>query len=277
MSTHAPESRSESQDKSHADRHGSFEPGVETGQEGTRDEPLVASGTANSPHAIGSRDAPPGVPVRVCRKCSAQSQISGDSCPYCGASFTGKRLGRKAKKVAAPTPATSARKLHPERQQSSSISRTQQILLPIIGILAVFGVGLGLFALTNPPSTAPLQRQISALKVVDASQHQQIATLQTETATLKAATASAATTGNLTALQTSVGGLSHTVAGMQGDLSTLHICLPELSQEVNTLDVNTSTGSVLLDNGKTDTFLTDAYINNPTVISTNCTKFLTGP
>jgi len=178
--------------------------------------------------------------------------------------------------VAAPTRATSARRLDPEDQQSGGMSRTQQIVLVIAGVLAVVGVGLGLFALTNDPSTAPLQRQVTVLKAVDASQHQQIASLQTETATLKAATASAATAGNLTALQTSVGGLTHTMAGVQGDLSTLHVCLPELSQEVNTLGVNTSTGGVVLNDGTTDTFLTSAYINNPTVISTNCTKFLTG-
>lgn len=169
--------------------------------------------------------------------------------------------------VAAPMPATSARRLHPEHQQSGTMSRTQQIVLVIVGVLAVVGVGLGLFALTNDPSTAPLQRQVNVLKAVDASQHQQIASLQTETATLKTAAASSATAGNLTALQTSVSGMSHTVAGMQGDLSTLHICIPELSQEVNGLSVNTfNTGG----------YLTDAYINNPTIISTNCTKFLTG-
>jgi hypothetical protein len=50
----------------------------------------------------------------------------------------------------------------------------------------------------------------------------------------------------------------------------------ELDQEVNTLGVNTDTGSILLNDGTTDSFLTDAYINNPTVISNNCTKFLTG-
>jgi hypothetical protein len=156
------------------------------------------------------------------------------------------------------------------------MTRIQQVVLVAIGVLAVVGVGLGLFALTNQPSTAPLQRQVNALKLVDAAQHRQIASLRTETATLKAATASAATAGNLTALQSSVGGMATTMKGVQGDLSTLHTCLPELSQEVNTLGVNTDTGSVLLNNGNTDTFLTDAFINNPTVISTNCTKFLTG-
>lgn len=161
--------------------------------------------------------------------------------------------------------------------QAEGMRRTQQVVLVIVGVLAVVGVGLGLFALTNQPSTVPLQRQINALKAVDASQRQEIASLQTDTATLKAATASAATAGNLTALQTSVGGLTHTMAGVQGDLSTLHICLPELDQEVGALNINTSTGGVVLGDGTTDTFLTNAYISNPTVISTNCTKFLTGP
>lgn len=161
--------------------------------------------------------------------------------------------------------------------QAGGMRRTQQVVLVIVGVLAVVGVGLGLFALTNQPSTVPLQRQINALKAVDASQRQEIASLQTDTATLKAATASAATAGNLTALQTSVGGLTHTMAGVQGDLSTLHICLPELDQEVGALNINTSTGGVVLGDGTTDTFLTNAYISNPTVISTNCTKFLTGP
>jgi hypothetical protein len=108
------------------------------------------------------------------------------------------------------------------------------------------------------------------------SQGQEIETLKTQAASLKAATARAATGGNMTALQTSVGGMSKTIIGVQGDISQLHTCLPELDQELNTLGINTNTGSVLLNDGTSDTFLTSAYINNPTVISTNCTKFLTG-
>jgi hypothetical protein len=163
-----------------------------------------------------------------------------------------------------------------EQVQSRGMSRAQQILLPVVGVIALAGVVLGALALSSDPSTAPLQRQVNALKAVDAAQHQQIAALQTETATLKAATASAATAGNLTALQTSVSDMSHTVSGVQGDLSTLHICLPELSQELNSLNINSSTQSLTLGDGSTDTFLTSAYMTNPTVISTNCTKFLTG-
>jgi hypothetical protein len=177
-----------------------------------------------------------------------------------------------AKPVTPVTPASS-----PEpAQQASGMTRTQQIVLVVIGVLAVVGLGLGLFALTNQPSTAPLQRQINALKAVNASQHQQIASLQSRTAALKAATAGAATAGNLTALQTSVSGLSHTMAGVRGDLGQLHTCLPELSQEVGALNVNSSTQSLTLGDGSVDTFLTSAYLNNPTVISTTCTKVLAG-
>jgi hypothetical protein len=175
-----------------------------------------------------------------------------------------------------PKPVTPVTPASSPQPQPGGMNRTQQVVLVIIGVLAVVGVGLGLFALTNQPSTAPLQREINALKVVDASQHQQIATLQTETATLKVATASAATAGNMTALQTSLGGMAQTVKGVQGDLGQLHICLPELDQEVGALNLNTNTGGIVLNDGTTDTFLTSAYINNPTVISTNCTKFLTG-
>jgi hypothetical protein len=258
-----------------ADGLGSIDAGLRRQEAETSHEPFVVSEAADSAQSVGSQSARASDPVRVCRKCSAQSQVSGDFCPRCGASFTGGRVRRKAKAAAARTPSASARSVAPD-QQSRGMIRIQQVVLVIVGVLAVVGVGLGLFALTNQPSTAPLQRQINALKAVDASQHQQIASLRTQTATLKAATASAATAGNLTALQTSVGGLSKSMQGVQGDLSALHNCLPELDQEVGALNVNTSTGSVLLGDGTTDTFLTDAYINNPTVISNNCNKFLTG-
>lgn len=240
-----------------ADSHRSFVSGVDVGRDESSAEPLLASERTDSTQAI---------PLRVCRKCSTQSQISGEFCPHCGGRFTRRRAGRKPKTDAAPARATSASSPR-EHRQSGTASRAQLILLPIVGILAIVGLGLGLFALINQPSTAPLQREVNLLKAIDASQHEQISSLQTETAALKTATASAATAGNLTALQTSVGGLTTTVKGVQGDLSTLHTCLPELSQEVNGLTVNTyNTGG----------YLTDAYLSNPTIISTNCTKFLTG-
>jgi hypothetical protein len=131
-------------------------------------------------------------------------------------------------------------------------------------------------ALTSAPSTSPLQRQVNTLKATTSTQRAEISALTAETASLKVATAGAATAGNMTALQMNVGSLSKTMSGVQGDISQLHTCLPELDQEVNTLGVNTDTGNILLGDGTTDTFLTDAYINNPTVISNNCTKFLTG-
>jgi hypothetical protein len=246
------------------------------GQGRIRDDLLVGSAPGSGTYYAGPQDGLSDAPVRVCRKCSAQSQVSGDACPYCDARFSGRRLRGGARKAGAPTIATSTRTFSPTQQQSGTMTRGQKIVLPVVGMFALIGVGLGLFALSSEPSTAPLQRQVSVLKATATAQRQEIAALKTETASLKVATAGAATAGNMTALQTNVGALSKTVTGVQSDLSQVHTCLPELDQEVNTLGVNTSTGSILLNDGTTDTFLTDAYINNPTVISNNCTKFLTG-
>jgi hypothetical protein len=229
-----------------------------------------------TPTRANGQDAASEAPIRVCPKCAAQSQVVGGFCPHCGAGFTGKRLRKASKRPAASIDPSSARGLRPQEQATSTMTRAQQIVVPLVGALALVGVGLGLLALTSAPSTAPLQHQLNVLRAAAVSQGQEIEALKTDTASLKVATAGAATAGNMTALQTTVGALSKTITGVQSDLSQEHTCLPELDQEVNTLGINTNTGNILLDDGTTDTFLTGAYINNPTVISNNCTKFLTG-
>ncbi len=185
-------------------------------------------------------------------------------------------MSRKAKVIAAPIPQTSPRRIEPEPQQSAGMSRAQRVVLLIVGVFAIVGVGLALVALASDPSTVSVQRQLTALRATVTSQGQEIQLLKTDTANLKIATAGAATAGNMTALQRNLGGLSKTLTGVQGDIGQLHTCLPELDQEVNALGVNTSTQSITLGDGSIDTFLTNAFINNPTVISNNCTKFLTG-
>jgi uncharacterized paraquat-inducible protein A len=37
------------------------------------------------------------VPVRVCRKCSTQSQTAGEFCPHCGARYSRKSRSRRAR------------------------------------------------------------------------------------------------------------------------------------------------------------------------------------
>lgn len=41
--------------------------------------------------------APQAAPIRVCRKCSTQSQASGEFCPQCGARYSKRRRSRKAR------------------------------------------------------------------------------------------------------------------------------------------------------------------------------------
>lgn len=75
-----------------------------------RDSPPTAVGGADSDTGlladvgvlVGQTASVPGgshriVPVRVCRKCSTQSQTSGDYCPHCGARFSRRRMGTRAK------------------------------------------------------------------------------------------------------------------------------------------------------------------------------------
>jgi hypothetical protein len=83
-----------------------------------------------------------------------------------------------------------------------------------------------------------------------------------------------ATSTNLGALQTSLSGLNQTVSGLQGDSAQLKICIPEVQQQISGLSVSSNSGSILLGSGTTDSFLTSAFLQNPTVISINCTKLL---
>jgi hypothetical protein len=41
--------------------------------------------------------APPSDPIRICRKCSTQSQTAGDFCPHCGARYTKRKRSKKGR------------------------------------------------------------------------------------------------------------------------------------------------------------------------------------
>jgi hypothetical protein len=77
-------------------------------------------------------------------------------------------------------------------------------------------------------------------------------------------------------VQGSVSGLTRTVSGLQGATGQYNMCIPELQHEIGALNVSTSYQSLMLTNGSTNDFLISAYLTNPTVISTNCTKTLYG-
>ncbi|UNK45219.1 hypothetical protein [Arthrobacter sulfonylureivorans] len=52
----------------------------------------------STPYTSGTPDSVAETPVKVCRKCSVQSQTNGNFCPQCGATYTARRTGVKVTK-----------------------------------------------------------------------------------------------------------------------------------------------------------------------------------
>jgi hypothetical protein len=126
-------------------------------------------------------------------------------------------------------------------------------LLPVIAVVAIIGVGLSAVSLGTKPSTTSLTSQVKTLHEQLAAADNSIAKADKSIATLQSASAQAATTGNVSKLQT--------------QLSALTLCVPQLSSEVGALNIQDNT-----QNG----YMTSAYIQSPTIISSNCTKTLNG-
>jgi outer membrane murein-binding lipoprotein Lpp len=134
------------------------------------------------------------------------------------------------------------------------------IVVAGIAVVAVAGVGTGVAAMKTQPSTRPLQQQVDTLQTQVKTLTTKAATLTTkatmltiETSALKAAAAQAASTGNVNALKS--------------DIRNLKLCVPQLQQEVDGLNVQTSwQGSA--------GWLTSAYLDNPTIVSADCSKLL---
>ncbi len=73
--------------------------------------------------------------------------------------------------------------------------------------------------------------------------------------------------GGVSNLQGGVGRLQGSVSQIKTQLQQLAICIPQLQQEVNGLNVSTnSTGG----------YLTSAFLQSPTIVSQNCTHTLNG-
>jgi hypothetical protein len=126
------------------------------------------------------------------------------------------------------------------------MSRPHQVLVPIVAVLAIVGLGFGIYAVASKPSTGSLQHRVSMLEGELSTANQNITALQ-------ASTAQAATAGN--------------VGKLEAAMSMLTLCLPQLQQEVGGLNIQTTT-----QNG----YMTNAYIQSPTIISQNCMKTLYG-
>ncbi len=118
------------------------------------------------------------------------------------------------------------------------------VLVPIVTLIAVIALGVAAAGLliNRPKSDAPLRAEIHRLQDQLASQQAAITTIKANSQ-------------------------ANTVSSLQGQMQKLLICLPEMQQEINGMSVSTDSNSG---------WLTDAYLSNPTIISSNCGKTLNG-
>jgi cell division protein FtsL len=136
----------------------------------------------------------------------------------------------------------------------ASALRNIRVVLVLAMIVALVAVGLGAYQLTRPASAtkteiASLQRQVGGLKSQVSSSHTTISALQSDVTTLQ----SSSTAGQVTKLKNTI--------------SQFEVCVPQLQSEINGLNVTTDSQ---------DGALTDAYLQNPTIISSNCEKVING-
>jgi X-X-X-Leu-X-X-Gly heptad repeat protein len=166
--------------------------------------------------------------------------------------------------------------------------RAREIVLPLIALIALAGLGSGIYAIATQPQTATLRHDVTSLKAALSSAQQQILALQTSVA-------HAASQGNVTQLQSTVGSLQHgasllrgnvgqlqggigqlqasvgqlqgSVAQLQSQTSRLLTCLPQLQQQVDSLNVKTT---------NVGGWLTSATLSNPTAVSKGCAQTVFG-
>jgi peptidoglycan hydrolase CwlO-like protein len=125
--------------------------------------------------------------------------------------------------------------------------RAIKVLMPLIAVIAVAALAGAAVAITKKPTS--YTPQIRELQTEFASANSEIDSLKADSPA-----------GKVVALQSRVDSLNNTIASFK-------ICIPELEQQLNGESINTDS---------TSGYLTDAYINNPTIISANCTKLLNG-
>lgn len=139
--------------------------------------------------------------------------------------------------------------------------RVLKIITPIITVVAIAALAVAVVGLLRPQKSytgqfARLRAEVAAQTAHMASQSREISSLQSDSQ----AGAVADLRAKLTSSQSVVSQLQNTVAAFK-------ICVPELEQQINDTSVQTS---------DTNGFLTGAYLQDPAIISTNCTKMLNG-
>ncbi len=131
--------------------------------------------------------------------------------------------------------------------KSRGSERLLRFLVPFIGVVALLALGLALVAIGRPAKSYTAQIK---------TMHAQLASADSEIATLQA---------NSEASNVVI--MLHTLTGLETYVQTAKICIPELEQQL---------GGESLSNTTQNGYLTNVYITNPTILSSNCTKFLYG-
>jgi uncharacterized protein HemX len=140
-------------------------------------------------------------------------------------------------------------------------SRVFKILMPIIAVIAVAALGVAVYGLIKPqhsyaPAIRRLEAQLSQARSQINTQNRQIADLKANSQA-----------GAVSTMQSKLTSDEATISSLRGTISQFKICIPQVEQQINSESIQTAT-----QNG----YLTDAYIQNPAIISTNCNKMLSG-
>jgi uncharacterized protein HemX len=196
----------------------------------------------------------------LCRNCG--SEVSGARfCSECGTA-TDVPTVEQTLQMNGPPPSSgpaanrASAQQHVEESDTSNAFRLR-VVVGVVLVLAIVGVGLGLAGFLQAQSA---HSQGTQLRSQLAGVRHQLQTAQGTIANLKASSQ----IGAVTALKSQTG----TLQTQMGDIAT---CVPELQQQINGLNVQTQFQSV----GGTD-YLTGAFLQNPTVTSSNCNKVLNG-
>ena len=132
------------------------------------------------------------------------------------------------------------------------------MFVPIIALVAVAALGVAVVSLlaNRPKSEAPLTAQLHHVQAQLTAANGRLSSDQVAISSLK----SSSQAGEVSALQTQL-------RSVQTQVQKFQVCVPELQQEINGLNINTAN-----QNG----WLTSAYLNNPTIVSSTCNKTLNG-
>jgi hypothetical protein len=141
-----------------------------------------------------------------------------------------------------PVPLVDSARLRSDRPVRTGIPRRQQILLPLIALIALIAGGVGAYALTHEPKTATLQSEVSALQGQLAGARGQLKTLQHTVAATPSSKQLRRLITTVNGLKHSVGGLQDSAVPLQAKVQALNVCVPQLQQELTGTSIVTGHG-----------------------------------